>query len=336
MKSHSTCRAVIGCVALGIGSSMGFPGAHAAEDWRTAKTVWPNPLLKEGALKKVSEHVHVIPDGGIPAVANIGIIVGDRAILVIDTSVGRRNGEIILREVGKLGKRDQLLLTATHFHPDHTTGAAAFPANTTIILNDAVLADIRDFGASMVADFTRVSPFFANLLKDSPYPQATVSFDQECEIHLGGGVSVKAIAMGANHTRGDTVFLVEPDNVLFTGDVVMEGAPQIASPYSRISHWLESLDRIQAMKPKLLVPDHGPLGNLTLVDRYRAYFTRITERAAHLRKEGKTADETVEIVRTELRPTFEDSEYRGVWSWDARMSGSVLEAYKEAAPTQSP
>ena len=57
-----------------------------------------NPLLKEGTLQQISEHVHVIPDGDIPGASNIGIVVGDRAILVIDTGIGRRNGAINLRK----------------------------------------------------------------------------------------------------------------------------------------------------------------------------------------------------------------------------------------------
>lgn len=338
MKRHCASLSVVGTLVVAALSSISPIRTYAA-DWKTpaaavTNIVWPDPLLKEGVTKQLSEHVHVIPDGGIPGVANVGIVVGDRAILVIDTSIGRRNGEIILREVKKIGHRDQLLLTATHFHPDHTTGAAAFPSSTTIIFSNGLVADIKDFGASFNAEFSRLSPFFADLLKDSPYPEATVSFDNECEIDLGGGVFVRAIAMGANHTRGDTIFLVEPDHVLFTGDVVMEGVPQIGSPYSRVSHWLESLDRIQAMNPRLIVPDHGPMGNLALVEKYRAYLTTIKERTAVLRKQGKTVDETVGILRVELKPAFEDSVYRGLWSWDDRMKESVVQAYNEAGETK--
>ena len=39
------------------------------------------------------------------------------------------------------------------------------------------------------------------------------------------------IAVGPTHTRGDTVFFVEGDNVLFAGDVVMSAFPAFASPY---------------------------------------------------------------------------------------------------------
>jgi len=51
----------------------------------------PTPLIKENATQKLSEHVYVIPDGNIGGVPNVGIILGSRAVLVVDTGLGPRN-----------------------------------------------------------------------------------------------------------------------------------------------------------------------------------------------------------------------------------------------------
>src|SRR5579864_2265841 len=83
------------------------------------------PLLDENNVKQVSERVYVII--GFP---NIGIIVGNRATLVVDTGLGARNGATALRAVLKLAKSPTLYLTTTHFHPEHASGLQAFPANT--------------------------------------------------------------------------------------------------------------------------------------------------------------------------------------------------------------
>ena len=58
----------------------------------------PTPLIREGVTEKISEHVHVIPDNSAPLIPNVAIVVGNRATLVVDTGLGARNGEIILRE----------------------------------------------------------------------------------------------------------------------------------------------------------------------------------------------------------------------------------------------
>jgi glyoxylase-like metal-dependent hydrolase (beta-lactamase superfamily II) len=85
------------------------------------------PLIKEGVTEKVSEHVYAIPDGSVPLVPNVGIIVGSKGTLVVDTGLGARNGEAIMREVAKVRKGGDLYLAVTHFHPEHDLGAGGFP-----------------------------------------------------------------------------------------------------------------------------------------------------------------------------------------------------------------
>ena len=50
------------------------------------------PLVRENATEKVSDHVYVIPDNSVSMVPNIGIIVGSRGTLVVNTGLGVRNG----------------------------------------------------------------------------------------------------------------------------------------------------------------------------------------------------------------------------------------------------
>src|SRR5262245_16384606 len=76
-----------------------------------------DPLVKEGATVKVGPHTSVIPDGNVPLVPNVGIVVGSRATLVIDPGLGRRNGETVLREVAKVSRNTELYIASTHFHP---------------------------------------------------------------------------------------------------------------------------------------------------------------------------------------------------------------------------
>src|SRR5215510_9855093 len=86
----------------------------------------PLPLIRENATVKVSPHVYVIPDGNVGAVPNVGIVVGSKATLVIDTGLGPRNGETVLREVGKVSKNAELYIVSTHFHAEHILGESVF------------------------------------------------------------------------------------------------------------------------------------------------------------------------------------------------------------------
>src|SRR5262249_25957232 len=85
------------------------------------------PLVKENATVKVAPHVYAIPDDNVPLVPNVGIIVGSRATMVVDTGLGPRNGRAIMREVAKVSRNPELYVATTHYHPEHSLGGAAFP-----------------------------------------------------------------------------------------------------------------------------------------------------------------------------------------------------------------
>ena len=92
------------------------------------------------------------------------------------------------------------------------------------------------------------------------------------------------------------------DGVLFSGDIAMKPQPSFTDPTALISHWLESLDELEAMKPKKIVPSHGPFGGVEIIAGYRSYLTRIRNRAAELKKSGKGHDEVIQVITEEIRP----------------------------------
>ena len=65
-------------------------------------------------------------------------------------------------------------------------------------------------------------------------------YDRQYDVDLGGGVRVRLLALGPTHTRGDTVLFVEPDRVMFAGDVVMNRAFLGFSQYSNAQTWLSA------------------------------------------------------------------------------------------------
>jgi glyoxylase-like metal-dependent hydrolase (beta-lactamase superfamily II) len=280
----------------------------------------PDPLVRAGTTQKVSEHVQVIPDQSTPLVPNVGIIVGRNAALVVDTGLGERNGKTVLAEAQKLAPGRQLYLVTTHVHPEHDLGAGAFPASTKLIRSADQVKDIAEFGLATAQAFSTRSALTAELLKGAEYRKADIVFEQAHDLDLGG-VKVRILAMGANHTRGDTAIWVEGDRVLFAGDIVMKNQPAFASPYSNLAHWLTSLDRLEALKPVLIVPSHGPMGDASLIAGYRSYLTSVRDKTAAQKRQGRSADEAVQAVTAEMRASYPDA---------GRLGGAVRAAYAEA------
>ena len=269
------------------------------------------PLIKEGVTEKVSEHVYAIPDGSVPLVPNVGIIVGSKGTLVVDTGLGARNGEAIMREVAKVRKGGDLYLAVTHFHPEHDLGAGGFPANTKMVRSRDQQADIDEFGLETSKRFASFSPDTAELLKGAEFRKADQFFDKELTLDLGGA-RVRLMAMGPNHTRGDIAFWVEPDNVLLSGDIVMTTMPGFSSPYSTLSVWLQSLNRFEQLKPVRIVPSHGPIGDASMIARWKTLMTTVQARATELKKQGRTVDDTVKVIQDELQDRYPRNGLAGV------------------------
>jgi glyoxylase-like metal-dependent hydrolase (beta-lactamase superfamily II) len=269
------------------------------------------PLVREGVTEKISAHVYVIPDGSVPIVPNVGIIVGSKGALVVDTGLGARNGQAITREVAKVSKSGDLYLAVTHFHPEHDLGAGGFPANTKMIRSRDQQADIDEFGLETAKRFAGFSTDTAELLKGAEYRKADQFFDKELTIDLGG-VRVRLMAMGPNHTRGDIAFWVEPDDVLLSGDIVMTTMPGFSSPYSKLSTWLQSLNRFEQLKPVRIVPSHGPMGDVAMITRWKTMMTTVQARAAELKKQSRTLDDTVKVIQDELQDRYPRNGLAGV------------------------
>jgi glyoxylase-like metal-dependent hydrolase (beta-lactamase superfamily II) len=282
------------------------------------------PVVKEGRTVKISEHVFVIPDELVAMVPNVGIVVGTRATLVVDPGMGLRSGEAVLREMAKLTANSELYIVNTHFHPEHTTGEAAFPPSAKIIRAAAQQQDIEEVGMAWVKNFASRSPAIAEVLQGiTAFRAPDEIFESQKTLDLGG-VSVRMVRLGPGHTRGDTVFFVEQDRVLFSGDLVMSRLfPAFATPQSRSSSWLESLDALDAFRALRLVPAHGELTDPSTIGAYRGYLQALRARVAELKRAGKSADDTVEALRGEFRARYPD------WQQPLRILGAVNAIYAE-------
>jgi glyoxylase-like metal-dependent hydrolase (beta-lactamase superfamily II) len=101
----------------------------------------------------------------------------------------------------------------------------------------------------------------------------------------------------------------------------MKPQPAFTNPEATITHWLSSLDALEAMKPKRIVPSHGPLGGKEIIEGYRSYLARIRERTAELRKAGKSQDDAILIITDEMAAKYPDKN---------RLSGAIRAGYQEA------
>ena len=281
----------------------------------------PSPIVKTDGLRQISPHSWIIPDNSVPLVPNVGYVIGDNSVLVIDTGLGPRNGAAVYEIARKLGGTKALYLVTTHVHPEHDLGAQAFPATTKLIRSTDQAKDIAEFGLQLAEVFAKRSPINAELLNGADFRKADITFEHDYDLDLGG-VHAKLTAMGANHTAGDTIIWIDADRVLFAGDVAMSKQPAFASPHSSLKRWLASLDQLEALKPAIIVPSHGPTGDgVGFITGYRAYLTEIRNRAAAEKHAGHSVDQAEATVTAVFGDRAPDK---------GRLAGAIKTAYAEA------
>jgi glyoxylase-like metal-dependent hydrolase (beta-lactamase superfamily II) len=281
------------------------------------------PIVKVEGLRQITPHVHIIPDNSVPLVPNVGYVVGDRAVLVVDTGLGPPNGKAVYDVAKKLAGDKQLYLVSTHIHPEHDLGAQSFPATTKFIRSTDEIKEIAEQGLSLANIFAKRSEIHAELLKGAEFRKADITFEKDYDLDLDlGGVHAKLTAMGPNHTVGDTIIWVEADRVLFSGDIAMRAQPAFASIHSSRRQWLASLDKLEALKPAIIVPSHGPTGDGSIfINGYRTYLNEVRDRTEAEKRAGRSADQTVEAVTAAFGDRAPDK---------GRLAGAIKAAYAEA------
>ena len=275
------------------------------------------PLLGENAVK-VSDNVWAIM--GFP---NIGIIVGNRATLVVDTGLGSRNGATAARVAAKLAPGNQkLFLTTTHFHPEHAAGAGGFPAGTILIRDSVQQQEMEQHGEEMVEMFASRSAQQKELLANASLRTPDITFDTELKLDLGG-VTARLLWFGGAHTKGDELTFVEPDRTLISGDVVQNKVvPNIFREGGTPSSWLAVLDKVMALNALHVLPDHSAPGDGSMVAQEKSFISDLQHSALELKKRGISAEDAGRQLGAEFKTKYPD------WP-NMNVAGFVRSIYSE-------
>jgi glyoxylase-like metal-dependent hydrolase (beta-lactamase superfamily II) len=277
------------------------------------------PNLPENSVTRVSEHVYAII--GFP---NIAIVVGNGATLVVDTGMGPRNGATIVREVGKLTKNSKLFLTTTHFHPEHSMGEQAFPPHTILIRPTAQQEEMDQRKTEYIERFSQMSPENKELLQGVKLRTPDIVFDREMKLDLGG-VTARLFWLGPAHMRGDELIFIEQDSVLISGDIVQDKqVPNMPNEDASPKNWIAILDKLEPLKPRIVFPDHGALGDDSLIARERAFLVDVQARALELKRKGTSVDDAGKQVAADMKTKYSD------WPRMGPIPNVVKRVYAEA------
>ncbi len=283
----------------------------------------PGPKLT-ATPTKVSEHVQEI--WGFPAIV---FVTGNTGILAIDTGLGPANGKVVADAAKKLAPGKKLFLTTTHFHPEHAAGDGGFPPETVILRAAAQQRELDKDGDAILARFKGNAEFGAFLEGVNKLRTPDVTFDESMRLDLGG-VSVRLLYYGAAHTEGDQMIFVEQDRVLITGDVVQNKVvPAVAAAGGGFESWIRVLDRLDQLKPAIVVPTHSRVGDGSLIAQEKAFITDMRTRTLALKRQGVAVAEAGTRMTDYFRSAYPEWVANPDWANVAGVNGMVQRIYTD-------
>jgi quinoprotein relay system zinc metallohydrolase 2 len=187
-------------------------------------------------------------------IANLGFVVGEKCVAVIDTGSTPALGAALRAAVAAATSRPVCYVVNTHVHPDHVLGNAAFvPDRPQFVGHAKLAAALAAKGPTYLATLQRTVGVAA---QDVPLVPPTVAVGKEQRLDLGGRMLVVR-AWPTAHTDNDVTVWDEQTRTLWTGDLVF--VARMPSLDGSLRGWLQVLPELAAVPAAQVVPGHGPV-----------------------------------------------------------------------------
>ncbi len=261
--------------------------------------------------------------------SNAGFVVTPDGVVVFDALGTPSLGWNLLQAIRGVTAAAVRYNVVSHYHADHIYGLQAFKDHTSSI----VIAQER---AAEYSEDDETAGERANQRLDqrrqalAPWVDATtrvvkpdITFHDRATIFLGGK-RFTLIYAGPAHSASDSMMLVEPDGVLFAGDVVQSGRiPFMNADDVDTKNWLHSLDEVLKLDPKFIIPGHGrpSLDPAAAIAFTRDYITYV--RAAMGRATADWVDFDTAYAATDW------SKYKDVPAFETNNRGNAYRVYLE-------
>lgn len=229
-----------------------FALSCAAVTWEQESCSPPTEIVQVAAGIYVRPgHAAVVFEGD--EIANLGFVVGDRCVAVVDTGGSMAEGQALDCAIRAVSDRPVCYVINTHVHPDHLLGNAAFVRPGVEFVGHAKLPRALALRGDLYLE--RASAHERRELDVSQivFPERTVASMVKLDI---GGRVLTIRAHPSAHTDHDLSVVDSRTNTAFLGDLVfLEHLPVIDGS---INGWIDELEQLSGVSMNYVVPGHGP------------------------------------------------------------------------------
>ncbi len=197
-------------------------------------------------------------------ISNAAFVVTTDGVVVIDALGSPALARELLAAIARITPQPVKTVVVTHYHADHVYGLQVFKERgAELVAHEAGRLYLNSDTAAqrLKASREELWPWVdehTRLVAADRWIDAPLAFTR-------GGVRFVVQPAGPAHTPEDLVVALPDAGVLFAGDLVFRGRiPFVGQADS--GRWVQALDRLLAMKPRLIVPGHGPASNDAVAD----------------------------------------------------------------------
>ncbi len=280
------------------------------------------------AFEKIAEGVYYSTSSSLMATGgNHTIIVGDHDVFLVDAGATPAAGRALLEDMKLITDKPVRWVVNTHFHWDHTNANSIFGPEVQIIGHEYVRHAIADLDivhreplktamANMPIQVDTLKKQMADekdpakratlekqlaakqadweefkMLKPTP---PTMTYSSKLTLFQGQR-EIRLLFLGRGHTQGDTFVYLPKERIVCSGDM-METQPAYMGD-AMFDEWLKSLDALKELDFVTDLPGHGvPFHDKSLITAYQNYLKDFMAKAAELRKQGLSAEETAQKI----------------------------------------
>jgi quinoprotein relay system zinc metallohydrolase 2 len=266
------CLALAALLAMFIDS----PRTHAQQPQLSVTEVAPGLFVHVGAIALMTRQ----NEG---AIANIGFVVGNDAVAVVDTGGSVREGQELLATIRARTDKPIRYVINTHGHPDHVFGNAAFSGDGITYVGHRNLPQaLAGRGPFYLDAFRKIMG--DGLIDDVRIVPPTLLVETSLRLDLGGRILVLQ-AWPTAHSDSDLTVLDETTKTLFAGDLVF--VDHIPVMDGSIRGWLRIIDDLGKLPAERVVPGHGAVSQWpTALASERRYLETLAADVRTLIKRG--------------------------------------------------
>jgi glyoxylase-like metal-dependent hydrolase (beta-lactamase superfamily II) len=207
---------------------------------------------KQVSFDQLSDHAYAYTAEGDP---NTGIVIGDDAVMVIDTQATPVMAQDVIRRIRAVTDKPIDYVVLTHYHAVRVLGASGYRPRHVIASRDTYDLIVERGEADMKSEIERFPRLFRAVETIPGLTWPTLTFKGEMTVWLGK-LEVRLMQLGRGHTKGDTVAWLPQQKILFSGDLVEYGATAYAGD-AYFHDWPKTLDRVEALGATAIVPGRG-------------------------------------------------------------------------------